>query len=106
MGVTDEDIPCKRCHGTGREPLPKEIKRYDDDAKQELLDRLVAAGRKRATSSRHNATGLAALDDAYNEIRVVAAEATRVGLTRNEMAEAVGVGRAQLYNIISGKTKV
>lgn len=72
----------------------------------ELLIQLRDAGKRRAEANRHTLPGLQALSQAYEDIRAWTAEATRLGVTKGQVAEAVGVSRTQLFNILSGKTKV
>lgn len=96
---------CHRCHGTGIEPAPKTptVVEVDGAEQRALLVQLKEAGERRAAANRHTAAGRTALDDAYADIRAYAAEAERLHLTRAQVAAAVGVARAQLYNILSGK---
>lgn len=71
-----------------------------------LIAKLKDAGRRRASANRHRLEGLVQLKGAYEDIRVLAAEAGRLGITRVRVAEAVGVSRQNLHLILSGKTKV
>lgn len=92
-------MECPRCHGAGTVPIRAVT------AEQEAeLDRLREAGTRRATANRQTLAGRTQLDRAYTDIRVLEPEAKRVGLTREQIAEAVGVSRAQLHNILTHKT--
>lgn len=77
---------------------------YDSQEQRELIERMVALGRERAGANRHTLDGRQTLDDVYREVRVQAAEAQRLGVTRVQLAEAFGVNRAAFYKILSGET--
>lgn len=101
-----EPEPCHRCHGTGVEPAKRQPTLPEHEQSQrELLELLQAAGARRAQANRHTLDGRRALDQAYQDIRVHGAEAERLKLTRNQVAQAVGVSRSQLFNIMNGKTQ-
>jgi hypothetical protein len=92
-----ERAECRHCGGTGLEPGLTE-------AQAALLAELREAGERRAKYSTARSTiGRLSLDEAYRDIRVLAAEADRLQLTKVQVAEAVGVKRAALYNILTGK---
>lgn len=75
-----------------------------DPTRGTLLAELKVLGARRAEHSTSRRTaGRIALDAVYADIRAVVPEAERVGLTRIQVAEALGIGRAALYNILSGK---
>lgn len=89
---------CHHCHGTGYEPPT-------DAERAELLTRLRDVGARRAQhSTAKNLAGVAAREACNEEIRVLAAEAGRLGITKVEIAEAVGLKKASLYLVLSGKT--
>lgn len=93
---------CTHCHGSGFEP--DLLGQYTEPDQQALIAKLQEAGSRRAGVNRHTLAGRQALDSAYADIREHAAEAERLHLTRAAVAEAVGVSRAQLHNILTGKT--
>lgn len=101
-----ETVACRRCHGTGHEPQPPAPTQQTavSAEQREILDRLAQLGAERAGANRHTLSGRRALDDAYREIRVAAAEGDRVGLSRVQMFRAIGVSRTAFYNIINGDT--
>lgn len=92
-------MECPRCHGSGE--IPARTVTTEQTAE---LDRLREAGHRRGTANRMTLTGRTQLDQAYADIRVLEPEAKRVKLTRDQIAEAVGVSRAQLHNILTHKT--
>lgn len=95
---------CRRCHGTGLEPMPEAPTGPEFTAEQQaVLDQLAEQGRIRKLANRHTLDGRRALDEAYREIQVLVAEGTRLGLQRIHMTEAVGVSKAAFYAIVAGK---
>jgi ParB-like chromosome segregation protein Spo0J len=72
----------------------------------ELIAQLEDAGQRRASANRHKLAGLQQLAKAYEDIRAYAAEASRLGITKKRVAEAVGLSRQGLDNILTGKTGV
>lgn len=88
---------CRHCGGSGYEP-PTEA-----DRAQLLADLREAGSRRAEHSSSRTLAGRQALNQAFEDIRVLAAEAERLRVTKLEVAEAVGLKRAALYNILSGK---
>lgn len=90
---------CPRCGGVGTIPA-----RPVTDEQQAELDRLAEAGQRRAGANRQTLLGRAALDQAYADIRAIEPEVRRLGLTRDQIAAAVGVSRAQLHNILTRRT--
>jgi hypothetical protein len=92
-------VECPRCHGSG-----KIAARAVTAEQQAELDRLAEAGHRRATANRQTLAGRGQLDQAYADIRILEPEAKRLGLTRDQIAEAVGVSRAQLHNILAHRT--
>jgi CRP-like cAMP-binding protein len=75
-----------------------------EDEAARLLAQLRDAGTRRASANRHRFDGLQQLNQAYQDIRVYAAEAGPLGITRAQVAEAVGVTRQQLYIILTRTT--
>lgn len=92
-------VECPRCHGKGTIPARKV-----SAEQQAELDRLAEAGQRRAAANRQTLAGRTQLDQAYADIRVLEPEAKRVKLTRDQIAKAVGVSRAQLHNILAHRT--
>lgn len=92
-------VECPRCHGSGE--IPAKPVTAEQQAE---LDRLAEAGRRRASANRQTLVGRGQLDQAYADIRTLEPEAKRVKLTRDQIAEAVGVSRAQLHNILAHRT--
>ena len=72
----------------------------------ELIAQLEDAGQRRASANRHKLAGLQQLAKAYEDIRTYTAEASRLGITKKRVAEAVGLSRQGLDNILTGKTGV
>jgi hypothetical protein len=72
----------------------------------ELIAQLEDAGERRASANRHKLAGLQQLAKAYEDIRAYTAEASRLGVTKKRVAEAVGLSRQGLDNILTGKTGV
>ena len=93
-------MACPRCHGTGQIALEVTVEQ------QRLLDELAEIGARRADATRRRQTsaGRAALDQAYAELRALEPTAKAAGLTREQIANAVGVSRTQLHNILSHRT--
>jgi CRP-like cAMP-binding protein len=77
-----------------------------EDEVAELIEKLRDAGARRASANRQRWDGMQQLATAYGDIRTYAAEAERIGITRKQIAEAVGVSRQQLYNILVGATNL
>jgi len=77
-----------------------------EDEVAELIEKLRAAGARRASANRHRWDGMQQLTTAFEDIRVYAAEAERIGVSKKRIAEAVGVSRQQLHNILTGATKM
>lgn len=101
----DTEVKCRRCHGTGLEPMPKApVREFDSEEQRQLLERMVELGKLRAGANRHTLVGRQTLDEVYQEVRVQAAEAERIGVTRVHMMEAFGVSKAAFYKILSGET--
>lgn len=99
------EVKCRRCHGTGLEPMPElPAREFDSEEQRQLLERMVELGKRRAGANRHTLVGRQTLDDVYQEVRVQAAEAERIGVTRVHMMEAFGVSKAAFYKILSGET--
>jgi hypothetical protein len=100
--TTDPSAPvCRHCGGTGHEPervIPQHL--------QPLIDELREAGQKRASfsSSRSLNSGMESLYEAYDDIRELTAKAESAGIDRQTIADTVGLSRAQLYNILTGRT--
>ena len=89
--------PCTRCLGTGHEPeatIP--------EAWLPVYEKLQALGREREqwryargpSGSAHRAT-------IYRKIRTVVEDAEDAGMTQEEIATALGIGRMALYNILT-----
>lgn len=73
---------------------------------EQLLDELAEAGRRRAANNRRGGLDmLLRLRDAYEDIRRLAAEAEGK-LTKQRIADAVGVTPQMLHNILTRKTSV
>ncbi len=85
-------------------PKPPVHDELDSPAHRKLIARLVELGQARAIANRHTAVGRKALDKAYAGIRKLAPEGERLGVTRVEMMQAVGVSKAAYYKILSGET--
>jgi hypothetical protein len=75
-----------------------------EDEAAELIEQLREAGVRRASANRHHLDGMRQLSKAYEDICVYAAEAARIGVSRKQIAEAVGVTRQQLHNILTRTT--
>jgi hypothetical protein len=98
--VEVEPVACTHCGGSGYEPVGP-----TPEEREALLAQLREAGDRRATYSAHRTlAGRQELAAAYQDIRVLAAEAGRLGITKLQIAEAVGLKRAALYNVLTGKT--
>lgn len=69
-----------------------------------VLMQLRDAGQRRAGANRHTPTGMATLDAAYRDIRWLAAEARRLGLTVKTVYETLGISRTALDNILNKRT--
>jgi hypothetical protein len=69
-----------------------------------VLMQLRDAGQRRANSNRHTAAGRSARDAAYRDIRWLAAEASRLGLTVKLVYETLGISRTALDNILNKRT--
>lgn len=68
-----------------------------------MLGELAVLGERRARlSTARDPMGMLALEDVYADIRVLVPEARRA-LTMTRIAEALGLGRQGLYNIVNGK---
>lgn len=98
--VESERAVCTHCGGSGYEPVGP-----TPEEQEALLVQLREAGERRAAhSAQKTLAGRRELEAAYQDIRVLAAEAGRLNLTKLQVAEAVGLKRAALYNVLSGKT--
>lgn len=89
---------CHHCHGTGFEPEPRKV-----TAKQAgILEKLREAGeRRKKYSAKRTIPELVERDKAYADIRKLAAQAEGSGLLRDQVAEAVGLTRGGLHNILA-----
>ena len=66
---------------------------------------LRAIGAERATvSTSRKLAGITRREQLNEDIRVLAAEAGRLGITKQEIAEAVGLKKAALYLVLTGKS--
>ena len=98
--VEVEPATCTHCGGSGYEPVGP-----TPEEREALLGQLREAGERRALhSAQRTLAGRQELAAAYQDIRVLAAEAGRLGLAKIQVAEAVGLKRAALYNVLTGKT--
>jgi hypothetical protein len=77
-----------------------------EEEAERLIQQLRDAGDRRASANRHRLEGMQQLNAAYEDIRVYAAEAERLGITRKQVADAVGVTRQQLHNILTRTTSM
>ena len=87
---------CKHCRGTGYEP-----EREYTDQQWAIVDQLVAAGEERA---RYSATktleGTTQRERVYADIRALTEHAREVQIPKVVIADAIGVSRTQLDNIL------
>lgn len=97
MSTAIEPETCHHCGGSGREPTAED--------RAELLAGLREIGERRAlVSTSRTLAGITAREACNEDIRVLAAEAGRLNITKMEIAEAVGLKKATLYLVLTGKS--
>lgn len=73
----------------------------------EILARLRAVGERRKKASRHNIAGIQTINETSKEIRELTNEAVEGNLLKKiEIANALGLSRQQLDNILNERIKV
>ena len=98
MSTAVEHERCHHCGGTGYEPPTAE----ERDA---LLQQLREVGAERAkVSTSRKLDGITRREQLNEEIRVLAAEAGRLNISKQEIAEAVGMAKATLYLVLTRKS--
>jgi len=91
---------CPTCRGAGTITVPAFT-----DEQRPIVAQLIDAGELRARhSAKRKLEDVIAKNKAYDDIRKLAVEAFELGLTRTQVADAVGVSRNALHDILTGKS--
>jgi len=92
-------VKCSHCAGTGHEPgaeIPRSWLPY--------YERLQELGQvRRERQFLRGKYGEELRSEVYAEIRPAVEEAESIGMTQEDCADALGIGRMALYNIMTGK---
>lgn len=104
MSTAIETVSCDHCAGTGRLELTPSERSRRAARRDVVLEELRRAGDIREhNSNARDLEGTTAREKAYKDIRRLAAEAEKLGLTRAQIGDAVGLKRAALYLVLSEK---
>lgn len=93
-------IPCATCGGRGSKTYPV------TPEQEHILDEFRAEGERRRAIKRHRSiAALEELSKSDERIREIWAHAHELGVARELAGSALGLGHAQLRNIIRGRAK-